>query len=404
MSLIKDKMKQNLLLLLIILLNACTSTTDSNATKTKAVVPLPPSNLTGQATSTTEINLSWTDNSNNEMGFKIERKTGTGIYSVIYTTNSNILTVNDSNLTPSTTYTYRVCSYNNTGNSLTYSNEITVTTNTPITKPVITTTTPSSITKNSAISGGTISSDGGAAITARGIVWGTATNPTIANTTKTMDGIGTGIFSSNLQNLTPSTTIYARAYATNSAGTSYGNEVTITTLASLKIGDEYQGGIIYYIFRPDEWTDVGFYVPGEIHGLIIAKNDLPDKYEWGCYNKPTSCCPYTEITGGIHSEDPSKKIFAECGANTAGGACYSLILNGYSDWYLPTYQELRTMWLNKIINQDGKIRWTSTHGSSWTDPTGLTNVLREAWASASGGGIVSNYRNAILFVRPVRKF
>lgn len=203
---------------------------------------MPPSNLTGQAISTTEINLSWTDNSTNELGFKIERKTGTGTYSFINTTNSNIVTINDTNLIPSTTYTYRVYAYNNTGNSSTFSNEIAITTNTPITKPILTTTTPSSITKNSAISGGNISNDGGAAITARGIVWGTATNPTIANTTKTLDGIGTGIFSSNIQNLTPSTTIYARAYATNSAGTSYGNEITITTLASLQIGDEYQGG------------------------------------------------------------------------------------------------------------------------------------------------------------------
>lgn len=397
-------MKKKLLLLLIILLNACTSTTDSEDTKTTTVVPLAPTNLTGRAISTTETNLSWTDNSTNELGFKIERKTGSGTYSVIGTTNTNELTFNDSNLSPSTAYNYRVYSYNSTGNSLAYSNEISVTTNTPITKPILTTTTPSSITKNSAISGGTISSDGGAAITARGIVWGTATNPTIANTTKTVDGIGTGVFSSNLQNLNPSTTIYARAYATNSAGTSYGNEVTITTLASLKIGDEYQGGIIYYIFSPDEWTDVGFYVPGEIHGLIVAKNDLPDKYEYGCYNKGTSCCPYTESTGGYHSEDSSKKIFEDCGANTAGGACYNLILNGYSDWYLPTYQELRTIWLNKIINQDGKIRWTSTHGSSYTDPTMLTNIVKNAWASASGGGSVRKYRNELFYVRPVRKF
>lgn len=401
----KDKMKKNLLLLLgILLLNACSTTTDSEDTKTKSVVPLAPSNLTAKSISTTEINLTWTDNSTNELGFKIERKTGSGTYSVIGTNNTNELTFNDSNLSPSTAYNYRVCSYNSTGNSIAYSNEITVTTNTPITKPILTTTTPSSITKNSAISGGTISSDGGAAITARGIVWGTATNPTIANTTKTVDGIGTGVFSSNLQNLTPSTTIYARAYATNSAGTSYGNEVTITILPSLKIGDEYQGGIIYYIFSPDEWSDVGFYVPGEIHGLIVAKNDLPDKYEWGCYNKYPDCCPYTEVTGIFHSEESSKKIFINCGANTAGGACYNLILNGYSDWYLPTYQELRTIWLNKIINQDGKIRWSSTHSRYNNDPTGLTNVNLAAWASVSGGGIVSKYRNELLFVRPVRKF
>ncbi|MEN9656249.1 MAG: hypothetical protein RL311_1212 [Bacteroidota bacterium] len=402
MNLMKFKMKKNLLLLLIILLNACTTTTDSNATKTKSVVPLAPTNLTGKGISTTEINLTWTDNSTNELGFKVERKTGSGTYSVIGTTTSNELIFNDSNLIPSTTYTYRVCSYNNTGNSLTYSSEITVTTNTPITKPVITTTTPSSITKNSAISGGNISSDGGAAITARGIVWGTATNPTIANTTKTVDGIGTGIFSSNLQNLTPSTTIYARAYATNSAGTSYGNEVKITTLASLKIGDEYQGGIIYHIFSPDDWTDDGFYVPGEIHGLIVAKNDLPDKYEYGCYNKYFNTLGHTQLTVGYHSEYPTVEIFNYCGANTAAGVCYNLNLNGYSDWYLPTYQELKKIFQNKIINPDGKIRWSCTWQNYFPDNSVPNNMNKYAYAYDFVYG--SRQRSELFFVRPVRKF
>lgn len=395
-------MKRLLLILGLILITSCSTTTDEEDTKTTSVVPLPPSDLTGQAISTNEINLSWKDNSTNELGFKIERKTGTSTYSVINTTNSNIITINDTNLIPSTTYTYRISSYNNIGNSLTYSNEISITTNTPITKPILTTTIPSSITKNSAISGGNISSDGGAAITARGIVWGTATNPTIANTTKTVDGIGTGVFSSNLQNLTPSTTIYARSYATNSAGTSYGNEVTITTLASLKIGDEYQGGIIYYIFSPDEWTDVGFYVPGEIHGLIVAKNDLPDKYEYGCYNKFFNTLGHTQLTFNYHSEYPTVEIFKYCGANTAAGACYNLNLNGYSDWYLPTSQELNKIFQNKIINPDGKIRWSCTWQNYYPDNS-VPNTMNQ-YAYAYGSFIRSHKRSELLFVRPVRKF
>jgi chitodextrinase len=240
----KDKMKKNLLLLLgIILLNACTTTTDSNSTKTTTVVPLPPTNLTGKAISTTETNLSWTDNSTNELGFKIERKSGLGSYSVVGTTNTNELIFNDSNLSPNTAYTYRVYAYNNTGNSLTYSNEITVTTNTPITLPTLTTTIASSITGNSAVSGGNITFDGGATITARGIVWNTSTNPTIANN-KTVDGIGIGTFTSNLQNLTSATTVYLRAYATNSIGTSYGNEISFTT-KNVNLG---YGLIAYYPF------------------------------------------------------------------------------------------------------------------------------------------------------------
>jgi len=87
------------------------------------------------------------------------------------------------------------------------------------------------ITENTAKSGGTITSDAGSAISARGVCWSTAVNPTIANS-KTTDGNGIGTFSSSINGLTLGTTYYVRAYATNSAGTSYGNAVTFKTLVA----------------------------------------------------------------------------------------------------------------------------------------------------------------------------
>jgi hypothetical protein len=95
--------------------------------------------------------------------------------------------------------------------------------------PVLTTTAMSSVTSTTAVSGGNITSDGGTAVTARGVCWSTTTGPTIALTTKTLNGSGIGSFVSNLSGLTTLTTYYVRAYATNSSGTSYGNEVSFTT-------------------------------------------------------------------------------------------------------------------------------------------------------------------------------
>lgn len=89
----------------------------------------------------------------------------------------------------------------------------------------------SQITGNSAVSGGNITTDGGAAITAKGIVWSTSASPTIALTTKTSDGTGTGQFSSTMNGLATGTLYYVRAYATNSVGTAYGDEKTFTTTA-----------------------------------------------------------------------------------------------------------------------------------------------------------------------------
>ncbi|MFA6924630.1 MAG: hypothetical protein WC223_10295 [Bacteroidales bacterium] len=90
------------------------------------------------------------------------------------------------------------------------------------------TTFVTDITTITATSGGTVASDGGNAVTAYGVCWATTTNPTIANS-KTVDGSGVGSFISNITGLTSGTTYYVRAYATNGAGTSYGNQVSFTT-------------------------------------------------------------------------------------------------------------------------------------------------------------------------------
>ncbi|MBN8876722.1 MAG: hypothetical protein J0I32_04195 [Sphingobacteriales bacterium] len=104
---------------------------------------------------------------------------------------------------------------------------------TPVSKPPqgISTTAISQINGNSAVSGGNITTDGGAAITARGIIWSTVATPTIALTTKTSDGTGAGQFNSTMNGLAPGTLYYVRAYATNSVGTAYGDEKTFTTTA-----------------------------------------------------------------------------------------------------------------------------------------------------------------------------
>lgn len=101
---------------------------------------------------------------------------------------------------------------------------------TPPTAAILTTSIITTIASTTAICGGNISADGGGAITARGVCWNTDQNPTIANT-KTTDGTGKGDFVSSITGLTSGLTYYVRAYATNSSGTSYGNQVNFKTLS-----------------------------------------------------------------------------------------------------------------------------------------------------------------------------
>jgi uncharacterized protein (TIGR02145 family) len=134
---------------------------------------------------------------------------------------------NLTDLTPNTRYYVRAYAHNKTGTG--YGKEISFTTN-PLIGATLTTEVVTSITSNSAISGGNIISDGGASVTARGVCWDTSTNPTIAGS-YTTDGTGIGSFTSSLTGLTANTTYYVRAYAINSVCIEYGNEVTFTTSA-----------------------------------------------------------------------------------------------------------------------------------------------------------------------------
>jgi hypothetical protein len=101
--------------------------------------------------------------------------------------------------------------------------------------PTVTTSSVSSITPGSAKSGGNVLSDGGAAVTARGVCWSQYPDPAILDD-HTIDGVGQGIFTSSLTNLESATTYYYRAYAINSAGISYGKTESFTTCPNILPG------------------------------------------------------------------------------------------------------------------------------------------------------------------------
>lgn len=124
--------------------------------------------------------------------------------------------------------TYYVRAYANNGEEIIYGNEVNFTT-LDIAAPTLTTAAISNITPTTVTSGGIVSDDGGLTVTVRGVCWSTSTNPTIDNIDKTINGSGLGIFTSNIAGLSENSVYYLRAYATNSKGTVYGNEISFTT-------------------------------------------------------------------------------------------------------------------------------------------------------------------------------
>ena len=141
--------------------------------------------------------------------------TGTGVFA------SNI-----TGLLPGTAYHVRAYATNSAGTA--YGADVPFTTTAAVI-PTLTTTAVSTIALTSAVSGGNITSNGGAVITVSGLCWGTTQNPVIGGPNVTTDGSLTGGFSSTMTGLTKGTAYYVRAYATNTAGTAYGNQFRFST-------------------------------------------------------------------------------------------------------------------------------------------------------------------------------
>ncbi len=227
------------------------------------------------------------------------------------------------------------------------------------TTAILTTDATSDVKSTTATCGGNISSDGGYSITARGVCWSTTPNPTIYND-KTTNGSGTGSFSSSLTGLSPSTSYYVRAYATNSSGTSYGSNVSFTTTA-YTVGDPCQGGIIAYITSD--------------RILIAASSDQGSSIVWASSGSTTGATAQAIGTGDANTSTIYSSLGT--GSSYAARVCKDLVLNGYSDWFLPSKDEL--YWLHYNRTAIGGFASSNYWSSSESTPA-------NAWIQAFPGG------------------
>jgi hypothetical protein len=219
--------------------------------------------------------------------------------------------------------------------------------------PVLATSAVINISGTTATCGGTITSDAGFTVSARGVCWSKGTTPTLADK-KTSDGTGAGNFSSDISDLDLGTTYYVRAYATNSNG-------TFITLSTLAVGMDYQGGKVAFLFVPGNPG----YVAGEQHGLIAAPSDQSSGAAWGCPGTSISNANGTAIGTGFQN---TVFIITSCtDAGIAAELCYNLVLNGYTDWYLPSHEEIFLIYLNKALigGFSNSEYWTSTESDPY---------------------------------------
>ena len=188
--------------------------------------------------------------------------------------------------------------------------------------PTVTTTAISSITANSASSGGNVTSDGGATITARGVYWSISANPTIGDS-NTTDGTGSGSFDSSITGLKPGTKYYVRAYATNEGGlTGYGEDQVFTTLADVPGAVTRQAGSV---------TSVAAILNGTVNPNGA---ETTVGFEWGvdtgyggyinAIQNPVSGTDDQEVSAEISGLIPGKTYHFRVSGTNSEGIAYGL--------------------------------------------------------------------------------
>ena len=259
-------------------------------------------------------------------------------------------TSNITGLSEGTTYYVRAYATNEVGTA--YGNELSFTTG-KVTSAVLTTTEVSNVTSTSAVAGGNITDDGGGSITARGVCWGTSPNPTV---NKTTDGTGKGTFTSNITGLEDGTVYYYRAYATNSSGTTYGQELSFITPVTDIEGNMYKTVVIgskvwmaenLKVTKLNEDTDIA-HTPEAVDWIVLTGagycwyNNDPD------YNKP--------IYGALYN------WYAASNANICP-----------TGWHVPTDEEFNAMEVTLGLDQADVNTWGwrgTDHGSKMKSTTG----------------------------------
>ena len=277
-------------------------------------------------------------------------------------------------LTPNTTYYVRAYATNSAGTG--YGNEISFTTSQVITLATVTTTVPSAVELTTAVSGGNVTSDGGAAVTERGVCWNTAASPTVSNF-KAATGASTGTFTSNLTNLQPGTIYYVRAYAVNSAGVAYGSEFRVST----KIADADGNNYITTIIGSQLWMAENL--------KTIKYNDdteiplVTDNTEWSNLLTPAYCW--------YNNDEATNKALHGALYNWFAVETGKLCPVG---WHVPTDEDFKTLeqHLGIAADQLNIIGWRGNDQGSQLKNTSGWNTNENGSNSSGFSALPSGYR------------
>jgi hypothetical protein len=196
--------------------------------------------------------------------------------------------------------------------------------------------------------GGVIQSTGGGKISDKGVCWSTNPNPDLEDNSISA-GKGDNNFDVLIEGLVTGEIYYFRAYATNSYGTGYGQEIEY--MAGVGVYDK--GGAIVYILQDG---DPG-YDPNTLHGLVVTKKDQADYTTWG----ESELVGNTSMAIGTGQDNTNKILSKNNDPNIAAKICDDLVEEGQSDWYLPSLEEIRKfVEISSELSYSQSMYWTSS--------------------------------------------
>ncbi len=243
-------------------------------------------------------------------------------------------------------------------------------------------TSVSNVTTSKALASSQVTLTGSLQVQEQGFVLSTAQNPTVSDLKKKSDSLKTGVYVLQINNLEPGTTYYAKPYVITTDGTIYYGEAVTFNIKPIALEANFGGGIIV-------WLD-----PTGKHGIVAAQQGLNFASEWGCTGIDVPGTK-TEIGSG---QENTRLILQTCSNTTkAAKFCDTLHHNGFSDWYLPSKDELALLYAHrKAIGFNTVERWSSSQSD--------VNI---AWAQSfdsTAGAPVARDKSSVLGVRPVRSF
>jgi titin len=371
---------------------------EKNAT-TFSNIPVAPSGLTITSLQSNKVSLAWTDNSNNETGFKIQRKTGvTGTYSTITTTGANVTAYNDSTVIDGTLYYYRVCATNTAGDSA-YSNEVNGTT--PLAIPTALTATAVSSSQINLTWTNNSSSQTGFKI---------EHSPVDDLHFTEIATVGPNVTTYNDTGLGGGTKYYYRVRAYNAITISgYSSEKNATTFASIPVAPS---GLIITSLQSNKvslaWTDNS---NNETGFKIQRKTGVT-----GTYSTITTTGANVTAYNDTTVIDGTVYYYRVCATNTAGDSAYSNEVSGTTALAKPTSatatavssSQINLTWIDNSASETGykierkttisgtysQIAQVGANQQSYNDTNGLASNTRYYYrVRATNGTIDSDYSN-----------